>query len=147
MFNVLPAMCINQVVVGREMIRTVLVSILLFIGYVLSLALIAYAVPPLTGWHPRGVSYGITMQYAFLFVCIQGALTIAFLRRLTLRNALSLTAVIGAAIVFFMFPGMNRGALPFLAMTLSATALCALYLFCSARTGQANRSFGAPFRD
>lgn len=126
-------MCINQLTVGREMIRTVLVSILLFSGYVLLLALIAHAGTTWAGWHPRGVSYGITMQYAFLFVCIQGALTIAFLRRLTLRNALSLTAVIGAAIVFFMFPGMNRGALPFLAMTLSATALCALYLFRSAR--------------
>ncbi|MDV2966691.1 hypothetical protein RZ532_11950 [Nitratireductor aquimarinus] len=129
------------------MIRTVLVSILLFSGYVLLLALVAHAGTIWAGWHPRGVSYGITMQYAFLFVCIQGALTIAFLRRLTLRNALSLTAVIGAAIVFFMFPGMNRGALPFLAMTLSATALCALYLIRSARTGQAKRSFGAPFRD
>ncbi|CAN0654118.1 membrane protein of unknown function [Nitratireductor aquimarinus] len=115
------------------MIRTVLFSILLFAGYVLSLALVADAVTALAGWHPSGVNYGITMQFAFLFVCIQGALTIAFLRRLTLHNALSLTAIIGAAIVFFMFPGMNRGALPFLAMTLSAMALCALYLIRSAR--------------
>ncbi|MDV6226964.1 hypothetical protein R2G56_11770 [Nitratireductor aquimarinus] len=47
-----------------------------------------------------------------------------------------LTAIIGTGIVFFMFPGMNRGALPFLAMTLSATALCALYLIRSARVRQ-----------
>ncbi len=46
-----------------------------------------------------------------------------------LVSANYLTAVTGAAIVFFMFPGMDRGALPFLAMTLSATALCALCLF------------------
>lgn len=133
MFNVLPAMCINQVVVGREMIRTVLVSIILFIGYVLSLALIADAVPPLTGWHPRGVNYGITMQYAFLLVCIQGALTLAVLRWLRLRISLGVTAVIGAAIVSLMFPSMDRGAVAFLAMTLSATALCALYLIGNAR--------------
>lgn len=111
------------------MIRTVLLSILLFAGYALSLALIAHAATTLAGWHPRGVSYGITMQYSFLLVCIQGALTIVILRWLALRVSLGLTVIIGAAIVFFMFPGMNRGALPFLAMTLSATALCALYLF------------------
>ncbi|WP_336072054.1 hypothetical protein [Nitratireductor rhodophyticola] len=107
-------MRVNQITVEREMIRTVLVSILLFVGYALSLALIGDAMTALTEWQPRGVNHGITMRYTFLLVCIQGALTIALLRWLRLRISLGLTANTGAAIVFFICPGMNRGALPFL---------------------------------
>ena len=115
------------------MVRSVLLSCVLFCLYALLVALMGEVVGGLAGGHSRGVSQGITIYYSFLMLCFQGCVTIVILRRLPLKLSLCLTAAGSILIVFFMFPGMNRGALVCLAMVLGAMVLCSLYLVCEAK--------------
>lgn len=114
------------------MIRPVL-GIAIFAAYALFLALTTDAVWRLSGWAPRGASYGITMQYTFWAVCFQGIVTQAILGKWTLAQSLGLNIAFSAAVLYATFPGVNRGMVPHLNLIVGALVMCAAYVLYGAK--------------
>ena len=116
----------------RQHVRILRLAVLfgLYAGLV---ALVADVASWLSDSRPRGVSFGISMWYAYLMLCGLGAVTLFVFAKLRLAHSLGLTVALGGAIVALTFPGLDRSTSAYHAMLAGAFALNCAYLIIKTR--------------